>query len=184
MLTPLLSPASVGIVGASQRAARGTRVVRNLISVGFEGRIFPINPKYDEVLVLPCYPSVRATPEPVDSLVVAIPARQVHGLLEEALEAGVRAAVILSSGFAEAGEQGREYHRALESLVTRGMLICGPNCYGVFNVARRAATFSGEIPTLPPLALAVRRMRRPALPVDRLRSPWLCSRQGAVSWQT
>src|SRR6266702_2914786 len=119
MLEALLNPRSIGIVGASQRPARGTRVVNNLISVGFEGGIFPINPKYDEVLGLPCYPSIAATPESVDSLVVAIPARQVPALLEEALEAGVRAAVVLSSGFAEAGKLGRERHEALERLAAR-----------------------------------------------------------------
>jgi acetyltransferase len=136
----------VAIVGASQQGGRGTRVVVNLQRFGFAGRVFPINPKYDAVHGLPCYPNLRATPEPPDSVVIAIPAPHVLGVLEEAAAAGIRAAVIFSSGFGESAA-GRERHAALERLAAeRGMLICGPNCYGVFNVGLGAATYSGAIP--------------------------------------
>ncbi|MFI5267013.1 MAG: acetate--CoA ligase family protein [Chloroflexota bacterium] len=145
-LEPLLNPRSIAVVGASQRIARGTRVVRNLQSIEFPGAIYPINPKYDEVLGLPCYPSAAATPKPADCVVVAIPAAGVPAILEEGFEAGVRAAVVLSAGFSEAGEVGRERHAALERLAERGMAICGPNCYGVLNLKSHAAAFSGDIP--------------------------------------
>src|SRR5215211_1134135 len=143
-LTPLLQPRRVAIVGASQRLSRGSRVVGNLPRFGYGGAIYPINPKYDEVRGLACYPSLAATPEPADSVVIAIPAAQVLGVLEEAADAGVRAGVILTSGFAEAGEVGRERHAALEQFSReRRFPLCGPNCYGVVNVATRASTFSG-----------------------------------------
>ena len=145
-LGPLMKPASIAVVGASQRMSRATRVVANLQRFGYAGRIFPINPKYAEVLGLPCYPDLASTPEPADSVVVAIPAEQVPAVLTAAVDCGVRAAVVLSSGFAEAGAPGRQRQAELERLATeRGLLICGPNCYGVFNIRLGAATFSADL---------------------------------------
>jgi acyl-CoA synthetase (NDP forming) len=144
-LTPLMKPKSIGIVGASQRIGRATRVIVNLQKFGYAGKIFPINPKYQEILGLPCYPNLASTPEPPETIVVAIPAVDVPALLATAAERGVRGAVILSSGFAEEGPMGRERQAALERLaVERGLLICGPNCYGVFNVRLGSATFSAD----------------------------------------
>jgi len=141
-----MKPASIAVVGASQRMSRATRVVANLQRFGYAGRIFPINPKYAEVLGLPCYPDLASTPEPADSVVVAIPAEQVPAVLTAAVDCGVRAAVVLSSGFAEAGAPGRQRQAELERLATeRGLLICGPNCYGVFNIRLGAATFSADL---------------------------------------
>ena len=156
-LTPLMKPGSVAVVGASQRLNRSTRVIANLQRFGYRGRIFPINAKYTEVLGLPCYPDLGATPEPADTVVVAIPAADVPAVLTDAAARGVRAAVVLSSGFAEAGARGRERQAALERLAAeRGFLICGPNCYGVFNVRLGSATFSadfGDPPRPGPIAL-------------------------------
>ena len=145
-LTPLMKPTSVAVVGASQRMGRATRVVANLQRFGYGGRVFPINPRYPDVLGLPCYPDLASTPAPADVVVVAIPAEQVPGLLEAAVESGVRAAVILSSGFGEAGPVGKARQATLERLAAeRGLLICGPNCYGVFNLRDGVATFSADL---------------------------------------
>jgi acetyltransferase len=145
-LTPLMKPTSVAVVGASQRMGRATRVVANLQRFGYAGRVFPINPKYPDVLGLPCYPDLASTPAPADVVVVAIPAEQVPGLLEAAVESGVRAAVILSSGFGEAGPVGKARQATLERLAAeQGLLICGPNCYGVFNLREGVATFSADL---------------------------------------
>src|SRR3989475_12792347 len=145
-LTPLMKPTSIAVVGASQRMTRATRVVANLQRFGYRGRIFPINPKYADILGLPCYPDLASTPEPADTVVVAIPADQVPAVLAAAAESGVRGAVVLSSGFAEAGPVGQERQAQLERLAAdRGLLICGPNCYGVFNIRLGAATFSADV---------------------------------------
>src|SRR5262249_5971309 len=117
-LGPLMKPASIAVVGASQRMSRATRVVANLQRFGYAGRIFPINPKSAEVLGLPCYPALAPTPEPADSVVVAIPAEHVPAVLTAAVDCGVRAAVVLSSGFAEAGTPGRRRQAELERLAT------------------------------------------------------------------
>ena len=144
-LTPLMKPRSVAVVGASQRLNRATRVIGNLQSFGYRGRIFPINAKYTEISGLPCYPDLASTPEPADTVVVAIPAADVPPVLADAAKRGVRGAVVLSSGFGEAGAGGRERQAMLEGLARdHGLLICGPNCYGVFNIRLGAATFSAD----------------------------------------
>jgi len=140
-----MKPASIAVVGASQRMTRATRVVANLQRFGYGGRIFPINPKYGEILGLPCYPDLASTPEPAHSVVVAIPAEQVPSVLTAAVASGVRGAVVLSSGFGEAGPAGRARQAELEQLAERGLLICGPNCYGVFNIALGASQFSADV---------------------------------------
>src|SRR5262245_56722924 len=149
-LTPLMKPRSVAVVGASERLGRATRVVANLQTFGYSGRIFPINPKYGEILGLPCYPDLHATPEPPDTVVVAIPAEHVPAILATAAERGVRGAVVLSSGFGEAGALGRERQTAIERLAAeRGLLVCGPNCYGVFIIRLGAAAFSADFAAPP-----------------------------------
>jgi acyl-CoA synthetase (NDP forming) len=153
-LSPLMQPKSVAIIGASQRSAsalnrepRGNRVIRNLKSFGYPGKILTVNPKYSEVMDCPCYPDIAAIPEPVDCVILAVPNRYVPDLLESAANAGVRAAVVFSAGFAETGTEGKERQDRLETLSReRGFLICGPNCYGVLNVYGKAPLFASAIP--------------------------------------
>jgi acetyltransferase len=155
-LAPLMKPKSIAVIGASQRMTRATRVIANLLRFGYRGRIFPINPKYDDVCGLPCFPDLASTPAPAETVVVAIPAEQVPPVLTAAVDSGVRAAVVLSSGFAEAGPAGQARQAALERLAAeRGLLICGPNCYGVFNIRLGAATFSADIAEPRPGRVAV-----------------------------
>jgi acyl-CoA synthetase (NDP forming) len=145
-LAPLMKPASIAVVGASQRMTRATRVVANLQRFGYAGRIFPINPRYTDVLGLTCYPDLVSTPERADTVVVAIPAEQVPGVLRDAVATGVRGAIVLSSGFAESGAAGQQRQAELERLARdHGLLICGPNCYGVFNIRLGAAAFSADM---------------------------------------
>ena len=153
-LSPLMAPKSVAIIGASQRSVsalnrepRGNRVIRNMKSFGYPGRIVAVNPKYSEVMDYPCYPEIAAIPEPVDCVVLAVPNRQVPDLLESAAASGVRAAVVFSAGFAETGPEGKQRQARLEALsCERGFLICGPNCYGVLNVFGKAPLFASTIP--------------------------------------
>ncbi len=153
-LSPLMAPKSVAIIGASQRSPsalnrepRGNRVIRNLRTFGYSGRIVTVNPKYTEILDCPCYPDIAAIPEPVDCVVLAVPNRHVPDLLESAVDCGVRAAVVFAAGFAEIGGEGKERQAKLETLSReRGLLICGPNCYGVLNVHAKAPLFASTIP--------------------------------------
>ncbi|HEX6513444.1 MAG TPA: acetate--CoA ligase family protein [Chloroflexota bacterium] len=141
-----MNPRSVGVIGASETSARSRRALRNLTAIGFQGAIYAINPKYQEVMGLRCYPSAADTPEPADLVIVAIPATQVAPVLEDAHAAGVKAALVLAAGFGEAGEEGRARHQALTRLADRGLLICGPNCYGVLNLHAHSGVWGGELP--------------------------------------
>jgi acetate---CoA ligase (ADP-forming) len=145
-LTPLMKPRSIAVVGASPRMNRASRVIGNLRRFGYAGRVFPINPRHAEIDGLPCYPDLAATPETADAVVVAIPAPDVPAVLTAAVDRGVRAAVVLSSGFGEAGPAGQARQAVVERLAAeRGLLVCGPNCYGVFNVRTGAAAFSADM---------------------------------------
>ena len=146
-LKSLLSPRSVAVVGASKEGSRGAAVVRNLRDVVFEGPIYPVNPRYENVLDMPCFPTLQAIPHPVDLAVLVVPAEGVVAVLEDAHAKGIRAAVVISSGFAEAGEEGRQRQVELEAFLARtGMAICGPNCLGVINFIDKASGYYSTSP--------------------------------------
>ena len=142
-----MRPRSIAVVGASQRPVRANRVIRTLQAVGFDGEIWPINPNYAEVLDLRCYPDLTSTPSPADCAVVAIPAARVYDVLQAAAGAGVRSSIVLAAGFGESGEEGRALQAQLETLAAdTGLLVCGPNCFGILNVHDRTSPFIGVIP--------------------------------------
>lgn len=151
----LLNPQSIAVVGASQQPGRGTSVIANLRDAGYGGEIAAVNPRYTDVLGYRCYPSVDALPDSVDCLVIAIPARAACDVLERAFARGIRAAVVLASGFVDDATNGA-LARRLKALAQSGMAICGPNCFGIVNVKSRAVAFNGVVPkTMPqgPIAL-------------------------------
>ena len=134
-LDPLLRPASVAVVGASNDPTRiGGRPVRYLRAAGFAGRIYPVNPKHEEVQGLAAFPHVAAVPEAVDLAVVAVPAPSVVDTVAACAARGVRAAVVFSAGFAETGAEGRRLQQRLGAIAAEtGLRVVGPNCLGVYN---------------------------------------------------
>lgn len=134
-LNPIFHPKSVALIGASEKPASvGRTILRNLLDQPFGGTIFPVNPKRSNVLGVRCYASVAAIGEPVDLAVVVTPAETVSGVLEECVEAGVRGAIVISAGFAEHGEHGRELEQRIRNVIASGKLrVIGPNCLGVMN---------------------------------------------------
>ncbi len=145
-LKELFEPSSLAVIGASSNPAKiGHEVLRNIIDSGYSGRIFPVNPRTPEILGLKTYTSVEKIPIPVDLAVVAIPSAFVPGVMEECAEKGVKAAIIISGGFREVGEEGKRLERSLIEIAEKsGIRIVGPNCQGV-NVPSSglAATFGG-----------------------------------------
>jgi acyl-CoA synthetase (NDP forming) len=144
-LRPLLSPDSIAIIGASAdtETLRG-RLTHALIGHGYEGRIFPVTRSQSKVLGLRAYPSVPALPEPVDLAVILVPAAHVVETLEQC-GGRVRAAVVISSGFAEeSNEAARARDVELGRIAERhGIVVCGPNSEGIVNPLRPlVATFS------------------------------------------
>ncbi len=145
-LRALLRPGSVAVIGASRHEDHaGHQVVRNLLRAGFTGTVHPVNPHCDYLLGLRCHGSIREV-APVDLAVVAVPAAQVLEVVRECADSGVRDLVILSSGFAEAGPDGRRRQDELLAIARgAGMRVVGPNCLGIANTdpdVRLDATFS------------------------------------------
>ncbi len=134
-LDPLFNPRSVAVVGASRTPGKlGYEILKNIIDAGFKGKIYPVNPKADEVLGLKCYHSIAEIPDPVDLAVVVIPARFVPATVKEAVQKGVKGFVVISGGFREVGGEGVELERELVSVVREaGAKLIGPNCQGVNN---------------------------------------------------
>lgn len=145
-LHALLSPGSIAILGASADFTKvNGRPLRYLLEKGYAGRIFPVNPKYNAIGPLKCYPSIAAVGERVELAIVALPARSVADALRDLGRHGVRAAIVFSSGFAETGEEGR----ALEAKVVTaaresGLRLCGPNCLGLINAFDKVVATFGQ----------------------------------------
>lgn len=152
-----LRPGSVAVIGASRaRGTIGAELFRNVIDLGFEGPVFPVNPSADVVQSVAAYRDVASIPGPVDLAVIVVPARFVLEVAEQCGQKGVGALLIISSGFAEVGGAGVELQRDLMTIVRRyGMRVVGPNCMGLMNLdpdVRLNATFSPIYP--PPGRLA------------------------------
>jgi acyl-CoA synthetase (NDP forming) len=153
---PLLHPRSVAVVGANDRAGSyGDVIFRNLAAAGFEGAVYGVNPKRDEVHGRPCVPTVADLPEPVDAVVVAIPAAACAPVLIETGERGCGGAIVLAAGFGEtaAGRPMEEELRAASRVA--GIPVCGPNGNGVVSVAARAPLWGDSVERLSPGPIAM-----------------------------
>ncbi|HEY7223574.1 MAG TPA: GNAT family N-acetyltransferase [Micromonosporaceae bacterium] len=156
-LRPLLRPRAVAVVGAGRTPGGiGHATLQALVEYGFAGHVYAVNRNATEIAGVACYPSVAQIPEAVDLVVVSVPAPAVAQVIADAGEAGVRAAVILSSGFGEVGG-GASQSEVVAIARRHSMRVVGPNCLGVLNTepsVRLAATFSPVLPPPGGLALA------------------------------
>ncbi len=147
----ILHPRSVAVFGASEdRGKFGGRILHYLMRHGFPGRIVPINPRRDSVNGLPCFPSIEALGQPVDVAILAVPADSIMASVEACAAAGVGCCVIVSTGFAEAGEEGAAVQERLVRLSREtGMRIVGPNCMGLVNPHHALALTSSLVLDIP-----------------------------------
>ena len=146
-LDPLFLPQSVAVIGASERAGSvGRSVLWNLLSSPFGGTVFPVNSKRPNVLGIKAYPSIRDLPDKVDLVVITTPADTVPDLIAESVELGIRAAIVISAGFKEHGEHGKDLERQISEIIRGKMRLIGPNCLGVMNPVRGFnATFAHSV---------------------------------------
>ena len=146
-LDPIFAPRSVAVIGASERPGSvGRSVLWNLLSSPFGGTVFPVNSKRPNVLGIKAYPKVADLPDKVDLVVVTTPADTVPDLIGEAAELGIPGAIIISAGFKEHGEHGKELERRISDLIRGKMRVIGPNCLGVMNPVKGLnATFAHSI---------------------------------------
>ncbi len=135
-------PKSIAVVGASKRPGSiGRAIVENLLE-SYKGAIYPVNPKYDEILGLKAYPNLSSLPEPPELVVVAVRAEATPPIVEEAGRVGAKGVIVVSGGFAESGEKGRMLQEQLKAIIKRyGMRLIGPNCIGVYNALSGVDTF-------------------------------------------
>jgi acetate---CoA ligase (ADP-forming) len=142
-LAPLLAPRSIALVGASRkRNSVGNDTLRNLLSGGYRGTVFPVNPSYSQLRGRVCYPDMAALPDPVDLAILSVPNRVLLKTAEAAIGAGARALLIFAS--AELEGDGRERLAAMARAAN--VPVCGANCMGFFNAAHSLPAFSALFP--------------------------------------
>ena len=133
---PVFFPKSIAVVGASPNPLKfGNRYLEALISAGFKGKLYPVHPSDGEISGLKAYPTVRDIPEPVDYVIVCIPAQHVLGVLDDCAANGVKVVQFFTAGFSETGEEeGRRLEREMVKKAREGgFRIIGPNCIGVYS---------------------------------------------------
>jgi acetate---CoA ligase (ADP-forming) len=145
----MLHPQSIAILGATDRMQYGGRFLNNLLTTKCEARLYPVNPKKDEIFGVKTYHTIREVPEAVDLAAIIIPGSAVVEALKDCAAMGVKSAVIISAGFAELGtEKGKARQAELRAVAREtGVRVCGPNCLGLANVAGNSWTTAvGKIP--------------------------------------
>jgi len=150
-MRPLMAPQAVAVIGASRTAdSIGARVLRAIVSSGFAGPVYPINPKAAELEGLRCYASIGDAPRGVDLAIVAVPPPAVLDVVHQCAAAGVKGLVVITAGFAEIGGAGRALQQQLVDAVRgHGLRMVGPNCMGLLNATPAVRLNASFSPTMP-----------------------------------
>ena len=148
-LDKIFKAKSIAVVGASnKKEAAGYRIFRNLIGSGFEGIVYPVNPKHESVQGVQAYKSINDVPKVVDLAIIVTPSIIVPDIVEECGKKGIKGIIIISAGFKEIGEEGKKREAQLKKIQRRyDLRIIGPNCVGIINpFLNLNATFAGTMP--------------------------------------
>jgi acetyltransferase len=147
-LDAMFAPSSVAVIGATDRPGTVGRAVLENLQHGFQGTVYAVNPKHQEVLGLKAYKNIRDIPHPLDLVVIAAPAVTVPSLIAECVDAGVKSAVVISAGFKERGPEGAALEQQIQQQLRRSsMRLIGPNCLGIMNpTIGLNATFAKDAP--------------------------------------
>ena len=145
-LEPVFRPKSIAVVGASPSNVWGKQALQNLKNMGYDGKVVAVNPKYTDIIGFECYPSLKDIPFAPDAVLINVNRERTAQLVEEAAEAGAKAAVMFAIGFAEAGP---EWRAVQERIVTAArdarMVAIGPNCQGIINFVEPCAMWMGPV---------------------------------------
>jgi acetyltransferase len=145
----ILSPKSVAIVGVSSDAQKvGSVLLRNLLEGGYNGKVYPINPKYEELQGRKAYPDILSVEEEIDLVCIALPYQFVEEIVDQCVEKKVKTVLIVTAGFSETGDEGRELEeRITNKLKGANIRLIGPNCLGfINNKAKLNLTFARNNP--------------------------------------
>ena len=146
-LNKIFKPQSIAVVGASEREGSvGYVIFNNLIGSGYNGVVYPINPKRESIQGVHAYPSVADLPKKVDLAVICTPAPTVPSVLEECGKAGIKGIIIISAGFAEMGEEGKKVMEQIDEIrKTYDQRVIGPNCLGIIKPSLKINASFGKI---------------------------------------
>ncbi|MCU0915473.1 MAG: acetate--CoA ligase family protein [Planctomycetes bacterium] len=148
-LQSFFNPKSVAVIGASRQKGKvGYEILMNLVAGGYAGKIFPINPKADDIEGLKCYPDLPSLGETPDLVIVIVPAQFVAAVMEECAKARVKSMIIITAGFKEVGPEGKRLEEEVVRIARRaGIRFIGPNCLGVISPSHKLnASFGGDLP--------------------------------------
>ena len=135
-LDPLLDPESIVIVGATTSGGMGTRVIKNLQHGGFKGKLYGLHPKNEDAFGIPCYPDFKSLPEKVEHAIFAVSDERVEGLVDAAIEAGVKAMSMMSMLYLDDDQKPYLKDRIQTKLKEAGILLCGANGMGFFHIEK------------------------------------------------
>ncbi len=150
-LESFFNPKSVAVVGASRQKGKvGYEILVNMISSGYEGKVFPVNRGADTLEGLKCYPDLEAIGETPELVIIIVPARFVLEVIRQCAKLGTKAVIIITAGFKEIGEDGKKLEDELVHVARKaGIRVIGPNCLGVIvTAAKLNASFGGELPNV------------------------------------
>ena len=150
-LDAIFAPETIAVVGAStQKGKVGHDIFANILSNGYKGTLYPVNPKARSVLSVKCYTSVTNIPDPIDLAMIILPPKAAQASVQECIAKGVKGIVIVSAGFKEVGGEGAEIEKQIKALCKKaGVRLVGPNCLGVINPSPKVslnASFSARMP--------------------------------------
>ena len=159
-LSRFLNPRGIAVVGVSAEPTRiGGQALKLLTDFGYQGKIYPVNPRYPEVHGLKCYPDLLAVPQPCDVALIALSAAQAAGAVEQAGRAGIPFALVLAGGYSETGAEGKALQEQLVAAARKANVrMVGPNCLGILNLKDNARIgFGGtaQLKTLKPGPMAM-----------------------------
>ena len=145
-------PRGVAVIGASrQRGTIGGEILHNLLSYGFKGPVYPVNPSATVIQEVPSFPTIEEVPGPVDLAVIVVPATAVVEVAAACARKGVKALVVISAGFSETGAEGKARQAELVSVCRgAGMRLIGPNCMGIANTNPEVLLDATFAPAFPP----------------------------------
>ena len=150
-LRTFLYPSSICLAGASTKEKSiGFELLQTILSFGYQGRIFPVNPKADSILGLHCYKAVSDIKEKIDLGIIVVPKRFADDTMDEMLNKGVKSIILITAGFKETGQEGEIAEKVLlKKIKKHGARLIGPNCMGLINTnesVKLNATFVAEKP--------------------------------------
>ncbi|MGY4408183.1 acetate--CoA ligase family protein [Bradyrhizobium sp. USDA 3315] len=155
-ISSVFNPASIAVVGASWSDPAGRVIIENFSSIGYRGRVVAVNPRRDESIGYPCYPTLRDLPFVPECVVVCDDRHRVLEIVSEAAEIGSKAAVIFAVGFAEAGSAGQEEQQRLRDVaLAAGMAVIGPNSAGLINFVNPCAMYIDVVKRYEPGCVAL-----------------------------